>query len=145
MRRTGSDRRSFTGPQQNGSSAAGGNNGGGGGAKKDEEDFDPAVLNDVAGWLRSLRLHKYKPNFEGMSWKEMVLMDEQALGAQGVAALGARRKMLKTFEVVRRKMGIDDPTAPLPPPPPSGALLPSSTCTLGSSTGSGGSGGIPSA
>ena len=79
MRRTGSDRRSFTGPQQNGSSAAGGNNGGGGGAKKDEEDFDPAVLNDVAGWLRSLRLHKYTPNFEGMSWKEMVLMDEQAL------------------------------------------------------------------
>ena len=49
----------------------------------------------------------------------MVLMDEQALEAQGVAALGARRKMLKTFEVVRRKMGIDDPTAP---PPPSAAL-----------------------
>ncbi|KAI9436711.1 hypothetical protein H4582DRAFT_1962947 [Lactarius indigo] len=47
-----------------------------------------------------------------MTWKEMVIMDEQALEAQGVAALGARRKMLKTFEVVRRKMGIDDPTAP---------------------------------
>ena len=41
---------------------------------------------------------------------EMVLMDEQALEAQGVAALGERKKMLKTFEVVRRKMGIDDPT-----------------------------------
>ena len=130
---------------KSGSSAAGGgNNNGGGGAKKDEEDFDPAVLNDVAGWLRSLRLHKYTPNFEGMSWKEMVLMDEQALEAQGVAALGARRKMLKTFEVVRRKMGIDDPTALPPPPPPSGAPPPSSTSTLGSSTGSG-SGGIPSA
>ena len=36
-----------------------------GGAKKDEEDFDPAALNDVATWLRSLR-HKYTPNFEGM-------------------------------------------------------------------------------
>ena len=106
---------------KSGSSAAGGNNGAGGGAKKDEEDFDPAVLNDVAGWLRSLRLHKYTPNFEGMSWKEMVLMDVQALEAQGVAALGARRKVLKTFEVVRRKMGIDDPTAPSSPPPPSGA------------------------
>jgi hypothetical protein len=55
-----------------------------------------------------------------MSWKDMVVMDEQALEAQGVAALGARRKMLKTFEVVRRKMGIDDPTAPPPPPPPVG-------------------------
>ena len=28
-----------------------------------------------------------------------MLMDEQVLEAQGVAALGARRKMLKTFEV----------------------------------------------
>ncbi|KAH9010993.1 hypothetical protein EDB85DRAFT_2297400 [Lactarius pseudohatsudake] len=43
-------------------------------------------------------------------------------------ALGARRKMLKTFEMVRKKMGIDDPSAP---PPPSG----------GSSGGSAGSGG----
>ena len=53
--------------------------------------------------------------------------------------------MLKTFEVVRRKMGIDDPTAPPLPQPPSGAPPPSSTSTLGSSTGSGVGGGIPSA
>src|ERR1700678_223242 len=26
---------------------------------KDEDDFDPVVLNNVAGWLRMLRLHKY--------------------------------------------------------------------------------------
>jgi hypothetical protein len=39
----------------------------------------------------------------------MVLMDEAALEAKGVAALGARRKMLKTFELVRKKMGIEDP------------------------------------
>ena len=84
-------------PSANGqSSSAAGNNGGG--AKKDE-NFDPAVLNNIATWLRSLRLHKYTPNFEGMSWKEMVLMDEQALEAQGVADLGTRRKMLKTFEL----------------------------------------------
>jgi hypothetical protein len=124
---------------KSGSSSAGN----GSSAKKDEEDFDPAVLHDVAGWLRTLRLHKYTPNFEGMSWKDMVVMDEQALEAQGVAALGARRKMLKTFEVVRRKMGIDDPTAPPPPPPPSGGPAPSSASTLGSSTGGGG--GMPSA
>ncbi|KAI9430979.1 hypothetical protein H4582DRAFT_2012806, partial [Lactarius indigo] len=82
-----------------------------------------------AGWPRMLRLHKYTPNFEGMTWKEMVVMDEQALEAQGVAALrlGAHRKTLKTFEVVRRKMGIDDLTAPPPPPAPSSSWGPGST------------------
>ncbi|KAH8984718.1 hypothetical protein EDB92DRAFT_2105845 [Lactarius akahatsu] len=103
-----------------------GGSAGNGGAKKDEEDFEPSVLNDVAGWLRTLRLHKYTPNFEGMTWKEMV----------GVAALGARRKMLKTFEVVRKKMGIDDPTAP--PPPPSGGSAPGAPGSSGGSAGSGG-------
>ena len=78
-------------------------------AKKDEEDVDPKVLEDVPAWLRSLRLHKYTPNFEGLHWKDMVMMDEAALEAKGVAALGARRKMLKTFEIVRKKMGLDAP------------------------------------
>ncbi|KAH9020228.1 hypothetical protein EDB85DRAFT_2278822 [Lactarius pseudohatsudake] len=127
--RGGSGRSGGRSPGLGGGSASGkGGSAGNGGAKKDEEDFEPSVLNDVTGWLRTLRLHKYTPNFEGMTWKEMVVMDEQALEAQGVAALGARRKMLKTFEVVRKKMGIDDPSAP---PPPSG----------GSSGGSAGSGG----
>jgi hypothetical protein len=31
----------------------------GSGMKKDEDDFDPGMLNDVAGWLRTLHLHKY--------------------------------------------------------------------------------------
>lgn len=74
-----------------------------------EEDVDPALLNDIPAWLRSLRLHKYTPNFENSKWQDMVMMDEAALEAKGVAALGARRKMLKTFEVVRKKMGIDGP------------------------------------
>ncbi|TDL19671.1 hypothetical protein BD410DRAFT_751831 [Rickenella mellea] len=77
--------------------------------KDKDEEVDPTVLNDVPAWLRSLRLHKYTPNFEGMNWKDMVMMDEVALEAKGVAALGARRKMLKTFEAVRNKMGIDMP------------------------------------
>ncbi|KAH9890351.1 hypothetical protein C8Q73DRAFT_703964 [Cubamyces lactineus] len=83
--------------------------------KKDDEDVDPKLLEDVPGWLRSLRLHKYTPNFEGMSWRDMVVMDEAALEAKGVAALGARRKMLKTFEVVRKKMGIDSPAGSATP------------------------------
>ena len=79
--------------------------------KKDDEDVDPKLLDDIPAWLRSLRLHKYTPNFEGMHWRDMVVMDEAQLEAKGVAALGARRKMLKTFEVVRKKMGIDGPAS----------------------------------
>ncbi|KAN0130660.1 hypothetical protein V8E53_011553 [Lactarius tabidus] len=67
-------------------------------------------------------------NFEGMSWKEIVVIVQQALEVQGVAALGARRKMLRAFE---RKMVIDDPMALLPSPPPPGAPAPSSASTLG--------------
>lgn len=80
-----------------------------GATPKGEDDVDPALLNDIPGWLRSLRLHKYTPNFEGMKWQDMVVMDEAQLEAKGVAALGARRKMLKTFELVRKKMGIEEP------------------------------------
>ncbi|KAL6304419.1 hypothetical protein BKA93DRAFT_293092 [Sparassis latifolia] len=80
-------------------------------SKKDEEEVDPKLLEDVPAWLRSLRLHKYTPNFEGMTWKEMAMMDEAALEEKGVAALGARRKMLKTFEVVRKKMGLEAPAS----------------------------------
>jgi hypothetical protein len=78
-------------------------------AKRDEEDVDPALLHDIPAWLRSLRLHKYTPNFEKMKWQDMVMLDEAGLEAKGVAALGARRKMLKTFETVRKKMGMEAP------------------------------------
>lgn len=88
---------------------SGASNVGGDASKDKDEEVDPSVLGDVPAWLRSLRLHKYTPNFEGMNWRDMVVMDEAALEAKGVAALGARRKMLKTFEAVRNKMGIDMP------------------------------------
>jgi hypothetical protein len=98
------------------SSRGGQDSAGIGGTPKGEEDVDPALLNDIPGWLRSLRLHKYTPNFEGMRWQDMVVMDEAALEGKGVAALGARRKMLKTFEIVRKKMGIEGgpPASPNP-------------------------------
>jgi hypothetical protein len=83
----------------------------GAGGKKDEEEVDPRLLEDVPAWLRSLRLHKYTPNFEGMKWQDMVVLDEPALESKGVAALGARRKMLKTFEIVRKKMGLEELSA----------------------------------
>ncbi|KAJ7465122.1 hypothetical protein FB451DRAFT_1179310 [Mycena latifolia] len=88
-------------------SSRGNDSAGAGGTPKGEEDVDPALLTDIPAWLRSLRLHKYTINFEGMRWQDMVMMDEAALEGKGVAALGARRKMLKTFEIVRKKMGIE--------------------------------------
>ena len=89
---------------------------GGHSTPRGEDDVDPALLNDIPGWLRTLRLHKYTPNFEGSKWQDMVVMDEAALEAKGVSALGARRKMLKTFEVVRKKMGIEGgPPSSVPP------------------------------
>ena len=78
-------------------------------AAPEEEVADISVLNDVPAWLRHLRLHKYTPNFEHSNWREMVLMDDHDLEQMGVAALGARRKMLKTFEAVRQKYGIQLP------------------------------------
>ncbi|TIA97260.1 hypothetical protein E3P96_03435 [Wallemia ichthyophaga] len=71
-----------------------------------EEEVDERVLNDVATWLRVLRLHKYTPNFQESNWKEMVNMCGADLEAKGVAAVGARRKMLKEFEKVRDRFDI---------------------------------------
>ena len=69
-----------------GFSGKGGGAAGNGGAK-DEEDFDPAVLHDVARCMSARQLHKYTPNVEGISWKDIVVvMDEQALEAQVSAA-----------------------------------------------------------
>lgn len=90
-------------------SSGGNSTGGGGGSKKDEDEVDLELLNDIPAWLRSLRLHKYTPNFEKMKWQDIVILDDGGLEAKGVAALGARRKMLKTFAVVRKKMGIETP------------------------------------
>lgn len=95
-------------------STAGSSTGGGASASKDPDDVDPELLKDTSQWLRSLRLHKYTPNFDGMKWQDMVVMGDTQLEQQGVAALGARRKLLKHFEAVRNKMGIDHPKGSTP-------------------------------
>jgi len=79
-----------------------------------EEDFDPEMLNDIPAWLRGLRLHKYTQCFEGMTWEEIVVLDDSALEAKGVAALGARRRLLRTFEHVRKRMGLEEPNSATP-------------------------------
>ncbi|RCH91578.1 Flap-structured DNA-binding and RNA-binding protein [Rhizopus stolonifer] len=69
--------------------------------KKTMDGVDMKLLEDVPTWLRSLRLHKYNPIFETMKWQDMLKMDDEALLKQGVAALGARRKLLKVFDQVK--------------------------------------------
>jgi hypothetical protein len=79
-----------------------------------EEDFDPEMLKDIPGWLRGLRLHKYTQCFDGLTWEEMVVLDDATLEAKGVVALGARRRLLRTFEHVRKRMGMEEPSSATP-------------------------------
>lgn len=72
-----------------------------GSSKPPEDPTDPSLLQDIPSWLRSLRLHKYTDNLKDMNWTELVELDDKALEARGVNALGARRKMLKVFEQVK--------------------------------------------
>ena len=60
-----------------------------------EDPTDPALLQDIPNWLRSLRLHKYTDNLKDLKWTELVQLDDDALEKRGVNALGARKKMLK--------------------------------------------------
>jgi hypothetical protein len=79
-----------------------------------EEDFDPEMLNDIPAWLRGLRLHKYTQCFDGLTWEEIVVLDDVTLEAKGVGALGARRRLLRTFEHVRKRMGLEEPNSATP-------------------------------
>lgn len=75
------------------------------------EDFDPELLNDIPAWLRSLRLHKYTQCFDGLTWQEIVVLDDATLEAKGVSALGARRRLLRSFDHVRKEMGMEEPNS----------------------------------
>lgn len=79
----------------------------GSGTPKTVDDIDPDLLTDLEKWMKSLRLHKYLAGFEGMTWESMVVLDDAALEARGVITAGARRKLLRTFVLVRKKMGMD--------------------------------------
>lgn len=99
-----------------------------GATPKDSDDIDPELIKDVPAWLKSLRLHKYNSCFDGMTWEQMVELKEADLEAKGVIALGARRRLMKTFDLVRKKMGLE----PLSPSDlvPVSAALPSVNSTL---------------
>jgi hypothetical protein len=78
------------------------------------EEFNPELLKDIPAWLRSLRLHKYTPCFDGLTWQEIVVLDDATVEAKGVAALGARRRLLRSFEQVRKEMGMEEPNSATP-------------------------------
>ena len=80
-----------------------------GGVTPKEEDFSPEVLDDIPAWLRGLRLHKYTACFDGLTWQEMVALDDEALEKKGIVTVGARRRLLRTFEIVKKKMGMECP------------------------------------
>ncbi len=46
-----------------------------------------------------------------MDWRDMIKLDEDTLEKKGVTALGARRRLVKTFDAVKKKMGMESPTS----------------------------------
>lgn len=66
-----------------------------GSSKPPEDPTDIQLLKDIPAWLRTLRLHKYTDNLKDMRWQDLIQLDEAGLEARGVAAKGARSKLLK--------------------------------------------------
>ena len=66
-----------------------------GSSKPPEDPTDLHLLKDVPNWLRTLRLHKYTDNLKDMKWQDLVVLDDEGLERKGVAAKGARTKLLK--------------------------------------------------
>lgn len=59
------------------------------------------LLNNIPAWLKLLRLHKYTDSLKDVPWKQLVEYSDAELEDRGVKALGARRKLLKAFDVVK--------------------------------------------
>ncbi|QSL64524.1 hypothetical protein MERGE_001825 [Pneumocystis wakefieldiae] len=70
-------------------------------SKPPENPVNDLLLNDIPAWLRGLRLHKYSDNLGSMNWKELIEMTDEQLEMKGVSALGARRKLLKSFDQIK--------------------------------------------
>ncbi|KAI8086264.1 uncharacterized protein BX664DRAFT_335355 [Halteromyces radiatus] len=66
------------------------------------EEVDMNIVQDIPAWLKSVRLHKYTPIFESMSWQQMILLTDDQLLEKKVMALGARRKLLKLFDQIKQ-------------------------------------------
>ncbi|KAI7876926.1 hypothetical protein K492DRAFT_239504 [Lichtheimia hyalospora FSU 10163] len=99
------------------------------------ETVDFELMKDVTNWLRSLRLHKYSPAFDGLVWQQVVQMTDEDMLLAGVNTLGARRKLLKVFENVMRhcdENGVDYKNAAAAAA--AGTTIPATTTTNASNT-----------
>jgi hypothetical protein len=70
-----------------------------GSSKPPEDPTDLKLLTDIPSWLRTLRLHKYTDNLKDMNWQDLVQLDDEGLERRGVAAKGARSKLLKVSNI----------------------------------------------
>ncbi|CAH6718332.1 RNA-binding protein Vts1p [[Candida] jaroonii] len=59
------------------------------------------LLNNIPAWLKLLRLHKYTDCLKDINWKDLIELNDEQLEDKGVKALGARRKLLKAFDVIK--------------------------------------------
>ena len=64
---------------------------------------NPELLENIPAWLKILRLHKYTDCLKDIHWRDLIEFDDAKLEAQGVKALGARTKLLKTFDAVKKR------------------------------------------
>jgi len=67
----------------------------------DSIEFKPGMA-DVPGWLKSLRLHKYKLIFSELSYEEMLTLTEQKLEEKNVTK-GARHKIIVNIDKLRAR------------------------------------------
>ena len=72
-----------------------------GSSKPPEDPTDIKLLMDIPNWLRTLRLHKYNDQLKDMRWQDLVALDDAGLERKGVAAKGARTKLLKVCHRTR--------------------------------------------
>ncbi|EGV62266.1 Flap-structured DNA-binding and RNA-binding protein [Yamadazyma tenuis] len=59
------------------------------------------LLKNIPAWLKLLRLHKYTDSLKDVPWKVLIELSDEQLEEKGVKALGARRKLLKAFDVIK--------------------------------------------
>lgn len=64
---------------------------------------NPELLENIPAWLKILRLHKYTDCLKDIHWRDLIEFDDAQLEAHGVKALGARTKLLKTFDAVKKR------------------------------------------